>query len=399
MAKKTKEIQITMGDNELEMFKKAAKDIGGDVLDELDNCPGFIDTGILAVNYIISGKFVGGGFAIGHMAEVAGENAAGKTLLGTNFLRGCQTYGGIPVFHDAENAISKDFAIKASHIDPKRLLVTKSDTLEGSFNQINRTIRNLRGEKFNVPLEKPLSIVYDSIAISPSNREFAQTTIDVEEATQSQIKEAGAGVERPGERAKICSAELRKLNSVCFKNNVAMLFVNQLRKKIGVMYGDDWTEAGGGEALKFVCSIRIRMHSYKQLKDAKGQTIGMNVTFKCKKTRFTGAHKEAKNVHLFYEKGIDPFGGLLELLINDGRVIQGGGGNYTVAEKYSGGRVVKFKSSKEENTVPVETLLDCPALVDATSPDQIQYYVDMFGDAAAAVSTDIAAEVDFLGDE
>lgn len=398
MAKKIKEIEIKMTSSELDMFKELGNDIGAEILDDLDNCPGFIDTGILAVNYIVCGKFCGGGFPIGAMAEVSGENAAGKSLLGTNFLRGCQTYGGIPVFHDAENAISKDFAIKASHIDPKRLLVTKNDTLEGSFNLIHKTIRQVRGDKFNVPIEKPLCLVYDSIAVSPSKREAAQTTLDMDVATQAQIKEAGAGVEKPGERAKICSIELRKLMPIVKEKHVALLFVNQLRKKIGVMYGDDWTEAGGGEALKFYCSTRLRMHSYKQLKDAKGQTIGMNVTFKCKKSRFTGAHKEAKNVHLFYEKGIDPFGGLLELLINAGRVIQGSGGNYTVAEQYSDGRVVKFKASKEENTVPADTLLDCPALVDATSPAQVQYYVDMFGDASAAVST-IAAEVDVPSDE
>jgi len=396
MAKKTKE--IVMAENELDMFKTLSKDVGGDLLDELDNCPGFIDTGIIALNYIISERFIGGGFPIGAMAEVSGESATGKSLLGTNFLRGCQTYGGIPVFHDAEHAVSKNFAIKASHVDPKKLIVTDCDTLEGSFNRIHKVIRQVRGPAA-VPKERPLCIVYDSIAVSPSLREFAQTTLDMEEATKTQIKEAGAGVEKPGERARICSSELRKLMPIVKETHTAILFVNQLRKKIGVMYGPDTTEAGGGEALKYYCSTRIRMHSYKQLKDGNERTIGMNVTFKCTKSRFTGAHKEAKNVHLFYDKGIDPFGGLLDVLLQAGRLIQGSAGNYTVAEPWAGGQTIKFKANKEQNTVPVQTLLECPALIDATGTEQVQYYIDTFGAANDAVTMDVASEIDVAGDE
>jgi len=396
MAKKTKE--IVMAENELDMFKTLSKDVGGDLLDELDNCPGFIDTGIIALNYIISERFIGGGFPIGAMAEVSGESATGKSLLGTNFLRGCQTYGGIPVFHDAEHAVSKNFAIKASHVDPKKLIVTDCDTLEGSFNRIHKVIRQVRGPAA-VPKERPLCIVYDSIAVSPSSREFAQTTLDMEEATKTQIKEAGAGVEKPGERARICSSELRKLMPIVKETHTAILFVNQLRKKIGVMYGPDTIEAGGGEALKYYCSTRIRMHSYKQLKDGNERTIGMNVTFKCTKSRFTGAHKEAKNVHLFYDKGIDPFGGLLDVLLQAGRLIQGSAGNYTVAEPWAGGQTIKFKANKEQNTVPVQTLLECPALIDATGTEQVQYYIDTFGAANDAVTMDVASEIDVAGDE
>ncbi len=392
MAKKNKEAQAN---EELDFFKALSKDIGADLLDDLDNCPGFIDSGILALNYIISGQFVGGGFPIGAMGEVSGESAAGKSLLGTNFLRGCQTYGGISVFLDAERAISKNFAVKASHVDPKKLIVTDSDTLEGSFNKIHKIVRQVRGPAA-IPKDKPLCIVYDSIAVSPSKRETAQTTLDMEEATQSQIKEAGAGIERPGERAKICSAELRKLMPVVKDTHTAILFVNQLRKAIGVMYGDDRVEAGGGEALKYYCSTRIRMRSSKQLKDSEDNVIGMNVTFKCTKSRFTGAHKEAKNVHLFYEKGIDPFGGLLELLLGDGRVIQGSAGNYTVAEKYSDGKVVKFKAKKDDNLVPVDILLQCPSLIDAKDASEVMYYQDMFGAASDAVTSDVASSTDVV---
>jgi recombination protein RecA len=392
------EVSVKMTNEELDFFQSLAKDVGGDILDSLDNCPGFIDTGVLAVNYICSGKFVGGGLPIGAMAEVAGASATGKSLFGTNVLRGCQTYNGVPVFHDAEHAVSKDFAIKASHVDPKKLIVTEADTLESSFNKIHKVIRQARGAA-KIPMDRPLCIVYDSIAVSPSEREFAQTTLDMEEATKTAIKEAGAGPEKPGERARICSSELRKLMPIVKETNSIILFVNQLRTNIGVMYGDPDTEAGGGKALKYYCSTRLRMYSYKTIKDSKDRIIGTNVTFKNTKSRFVAPFQEARNVHLFFDKGIDPFGGLLELMLQLGRVEQSGGpGNYKIAEPWANGQVHKFKASKENNVIPFEVLINCPAVVDADSADQVQYYVEMFGEAHEAVNTDIAKEETISGE-
>jgi recombination protein RecA len=384
-------------EQELDFFARLAKDIGGDLLNDLDKTTSFIDTGILAVNFIISGRFVGGGFPSGAMHEVSGESASGKSLLGTNFLRGCQTFGGIPIFHDAERAVSKDFAIKASHVDPMKMIVTDAPSLESSFNKLHRAIRLTRQEG-KIPLERPICIVYDSIAVSPSEREVAQTTLDMESATQAQIKEAGAGVEKPGERAKICSAELRKLMPVVKEQNVNILYVNQLRKKIGVMFGDDRTTAGGGESLKYYCSTRLYMHSFKQLKDERKRVIGMNVTIRNIKSRYTSPFQEAKDIHLFFDKGIDPFGGLLELMLQIGRV-EGSGGNYKIAEPWAGGKTIKFKSSKEANTIPVEALLECPGVVDATSVDQIKYYSEMFGAASEAVAKGGFTEEDVKGEE
>lgn len=392
MAKK-KEISTT---EEQDFFAGFAKSVGGDVLDELDKTRGFIDTGMLATNYIISGKFIGGGFPCGAMAEVYGESASGKSLLGTNMLRGAQTANGIPVFHDAERAISKEFAIKASRVNPKKIIVTEAETLESSFNKIHKVIRQARNEA-KIPIERPICIVYDSIAVSPSAREFAQTTLDMEEATQAQIKDAGAGVEKPGERARICSAELRKLMPVVKEHNVCILFINQLRKKIGVLYGDPNTTAGGGEALKYYCSTRLNMSSLKQLKDSNDRIIGMNTVIKNAKSRFTSPFQEARNIHLFFDKGIDPFGGLLSLMVQIGRVSMTSAGNYKVNDPWADGKEIKFKGNKERNDISYQVFLECPKLLDAETPDQVMYYVDLFGAAIEAVDTDIAKEEDFVG--
>src|SRR5208283_2509329 len=127
--------------------------------------------------------------------------------------------------------------------------------------------------------------VYDSIAVSPSEREFAETELDMETASKTEIKDAGAGVEKPGERAKICSKELRKLPPILAENNVTVLFINQTRMKIGVMFGDPTVSAGGGRALEFYCSQRLRMSGSKHNKDDKGNTIGININVKCVKNK------------------------------------------------------------------------------------------------------------------
>lgn len=395
MAKKSKEADMAC--LETDFFKSFSKEIGGDLLDDLDKTRGFIDTGVLAFNYVISGRFVGGGFATEAMHQVAGESASGKSLLGTNFLRGCQVFGGIPIFHDAERAASKEFAIRASKVDPTKLIVTDADTLEGSFNKIHKIIRQAR-DVLKIPLERPICIVYDSIAVSPSEREYAQTGLDMEEATATQIKEAGAGVERPGERAKICSAELRKLMPIVKEKNVCLLFINQLRKKIGVMFGPDYAFGGGGEALKYYCSTSLMMRSLKHIKEGDA-TIGTKVTVRNDKSRFTSPFQEAKDIRLFFDRGIDPFGGLLGLMLTIGRIQPAGSaGTYKVRDPWADGKEIKFKSSKERNDIPHQVLLECPALVDATTPDQVQYYVDVFGEAIEAVNSGIE-EVDLVGEE
>lgn len=391
---KKKETQLELEEG---FFANLAKAVGGDLLDNFDKVKGLMDTGILALNYAISGKFIGGGLPIGICAEVYGGQSSGKTLIGTNLLTGCQKANGIAVFLDAERTISKEFAVKASHVNPLKLIVVEADTLEKAFNKIFKVIRQARIEA-NIPMERPILIVYDSIASSPSEREFAETELDLETATKAQIKEAGAGADKPGERAKICSKELRKLTPYLQENNASVLFINQVRQKIGVMFGDPETGGGGGMALPFYCSTRMKMHSFKRIKDENGKVIGVNVTIKNTKNKISSPYREVVDLRLFFDKGIDPFGGLLEILKQAGR-IEGAGPTYKIKEPWAGGKEIKFKSSKERNDVPSDVLLACPALVDGNSPEDVQYYINMFGSALDAVQNDVASEEDVTGEE
>jgi protein RecA len=395
MAKKTKEETIELDVNEL--FRNISKGLGAEILDDRDkNAWSYIDTGVLGLNYILSGKFIGGGVPGGTVIEAFGNSSSGKTLFGTNLLRGCQTAQGIAVLLDAEQTLSKDFAVKASHVDPKRFIVLKADTLENAFNRIHKTIRWVRQDA-KVPMEKPLVIVYDSIAVSPSEREFAEVDLDLEMVSKTQLKEAGAGSDQPGQRAKICSKELRKLPPILIANNCTVFFLNQIRSKIGVMFGDPTTTAGGGMALEFYGSMRLKLSSSKHIKDKLGKVIGLNINVKCVKNKVFRPFGELRQLRLLFDFGIDPFGGLLELLIQAERIEMVKAGTYKVKEPYCNGQEITFKSSKERNDVPADLLLKCPALVDAVDADQVQYYIEMFGGAVIAEGD--VVEEDIKGEE
>lgn len=388
--KKVKEEETEEGKEGVDFFSKLAKNVGGTLLDDF-NCAGFIDTGCLAINFILSGRFVGGGVPKQSILEVCGQNASGKSLLGTNILKGCQKQGGVPVFHDAEQAISKDFAIKASHVDPSKLIVTSSETLQGSFNKIYKVIRQAREV---IPMEKPIVIIYDSIASSPVDREFCETTVDMENTSLAKIKELGGGNEKPGERAKEVSSQARKLTALLRPTNTCVVFINQFRKTFGGgPYGPDMVTTSG-MALGYYSGSRIQMSSSKQLKDKNGFPFGVNCNIKNLKSRFTSPYKVCRNVKIYFEKGIDPFGGLCDLLLQSKRIERTSPGIFKLDESFTDGKEVKFKSSVESNVVPVEILLEYPKLVDAESADDINYYIEMFGDAMNAAD-EISSETDF----
>ena len=369
-------------------FAQMASVVGGvEVLDDMETVKGWIDTGLLGLNYILSGRFIGGGVPIGRIIEIFGDSASGKSLLGTNILRGVQTMGGVPILLDAERAISKEFAQTASKIDAKRFYVMEADTLEGCFNKIYNSIRDLRKV---VPLEKPIVIVYDSIAASPSEREFAETELDMETASAAAIERAGAGKDKPGERAKTCSKHFRNLPKFLKDNHASLVVINQIRQKIGIMFGSNEARGGGGRALEYYASQCIRVRANRITRDKNDNVLGINITAKIEKNRHYTPFLTCKNMYLFFKQGINPFGGLLELLIQTDRIE--GKGTYTVKEPYAGGEKITFRASKERNDVPSDVLLQCPALVDAESPEQIQYYLDLYSSAIDAVDKDIATE-------
>ncbi len=372
---------------ETSLFAELAEELGAELLSEMDSVKAWIDTGNLALNFLCSGKFVGGGIPSGKIIEIYGESSTCKTLFGTNILKGTQKMGGTAIFLDAENSLNRDFAVKASHLDAAGVLVIRADSLEKAFAKIHAAIRVVRARQGN---EKPIVIVYDSIASSPSEREFKETSM-----TDKELEKAK---DKVGDRALTCSKELRKLTPVLEKNNASVIFINQVRTNIGVMYGDKDTTAGGGRSLKFYATLRLKTKAEKKLQDKLENIIGMGVSVKNMKNKVFKPFIFARNMALFFDQGINPLGGLLELLIQNGRVAPAGsGGLYKVLEPYANGQEIKFKSSLERNDIPIDTLLKCPALVDATRSEQVQEYIDIFGNALTA--TDEVAKEEKVTEE
>jgi protein RecA len=368
-------------------FAKLSK-AGKDLFQVQESVNYWIDTGNLALNYICSGRMFGGGVPGGRVTEILGGASTGKTLFGANILAGIQRMGGIPILLDAENAFNPDFASQVSNLDSNRMFSISSDTLEGCFNKIYSAVRLIREE---TPIEIPICILYDSIAASPSEREFAETVVDMDTATQTEVKAAGAGKDQPGERAKTCSKHFRNLPKFMRENNAALIVINQFRTKIGVMFGNPDTGAGGGRALEYYASLRLVLRALKKTKDKYEVVNGVNLNIDTIKNKCSRPFQQARALHLLFEKGVDPFGGLLDILIQTERV-KGNKGNYQVVEPFADNKEVKFKASKEKNTVPAEVLLQCPKLIDAESEEQVQQYIDLYGSTIQAIKDEVCSE-------
>ena len=370
-------------EEENDFFADLASETGGDVLDCIDSVRYFVDTGSLALNYICSGRFITGGIPGGKLTEVYGPNSSSKSLIGANILFGCQRMKGIPVLMDCENSANKEFINQASHCDLKRIVRHTPQSLEQVFAKMYKVIEFIRSKK---PMDVPVVIVYDSIGVSPSERELREVELP-EGYTKEQFKKIVGGNEQPGERAKICSKEFRKLNSVMEKNNATVVILNQTRAKIGgfaPMGMEAKTTAGGGNALPFYASCRIETKTQlkieKKISAKKKKILGINVRLKNIKNKTHRPFVESDNIQLLFDKGINPVSGLLTCLLDAERIEQKGAGNFLVKPEWTPdpNEPVKFKASLDRNDFPMEVLLKCPKLIDATSTEEVEKYLEPF---------------------
>lgn len=366
--------------DEAELMAKLAMDSGCDVLADLDSVKYFFDTGNLAVNFVLSGRFIKGGIPGNKITEVYGPSSSGKSLLASNALYGCQKIGGASVILDCENATNGEFMAKTSHLNLKTVLRATPMSLESAFLKIHNITRRMR-ETFGP--DKPLLFVYDSISVSPCERELKETSLP-DGYKAADWKKLVGRKEQPGERAKVCSAELRKLQAVLEPQNITVLIINQTREKIGVLYGSPETTAGGGNALPFYASCRFRTATRKKIENKRLDTFaGVNMHVKNVKNRTFRPYVETQGVQLFFDNGINPISGLLSCLIESERVAASSPGNYYVMPDYlpEGLAEYKFKASKVRNDVPLELILNCPALVDAADRAEVEAYIAPFMNA------------------
>lgn len=382
---------------EEDFFEELADATGGDVLNDIDSVSYFVDTGNLATNYICSGEFITGGVPGGKLTEIYGPSSSSKSLVATNILHGCQKMGGIPVLIDSENSANKKFVQRASHCDLKRIVRYTPQTLEDVFHKMYLVIEEVRAKKGK---DIPIVIVYDSITVSPCKRELREVKLPAN-YTDAQYKALVKAKEQPGERAKVCSRELRKLNTVMEESNATVVILNQTRSKIGVMFGNPETTGGGGKALEFYASCRLRTQTQQKIEEKltskQKKTLGVNVKVRNMKNKTHRPFIEASGVQLLFDQGIGPLSGLLSSLLDAGRIKMSGAGSFTVDPKYTeGSDEYKFRSSLERNDVPAQVVYDNPTLIDAASRAEVEQYLAPFENALAfnaALDGDAAIEV------
>ena len=366
------------------VFQQLAKLTGGDILGELDNCKFFIDTGSLATNYVCSGRFIGGGIPGQRMTEIFGPSASGKSYIASNILKGCQDVGGWPIMLDVENASNAEWMEKSSHLDTSRVFRYTPLTLERAFNKIHNVTRTIREyeAKHNLP-RKPIVVSYDSISASPCERELKEINLP-EDYTATQFKKIVGGKEQPGERARVCSAELRKLQPILQKEDVTVIFINQVRDAIS-LYGPSETTAGGGRSLRFYASCVIRTQQKKKIEHQRLKSFsGINLQVKNVKNRAFRPFVCHEGIRLYFDSGLNPLTGLLTALIEDERIVPSGRGSYMINDGSE--ESPKFRSSMERNDVPMEFLLEHPELIDASSAEEVADYLKNYQDAIEATN-------------
>src|SRR5436190_5364384 len=246
-----------------------------------------IPTGALAIDLALGV----GGVPRGRVVEIFGPESSGKTTLMLHVIANAQKSGGLAAFIDAEHALDPGYA-KRLGVNLSDLLVSQPDSGEEALT-ICETLA--RSNALDV-------IVVDSVAALVPKAEL----------------EGEMGMATMGMQARLMSQALRKLTAILAKSRTTCIFTNQLREKVGVMFGNPETTPGG-KALKFYASVRIDIRRKDALKDAAGNVIGNNVKVKIVKNKVAPPFAEAE-FEILYNHGINKEGNIIEVALTSGIV-------------------------------------------------------------------------------
>jgi recombination protein RecA len=276
-----------------------------------------ISTGSIAVDNALGA----GGFPRGRVVEIFGPESSGKTTLALHVIAEAQRAGGVAAFIDAEHALDPTYATRLG-VDTENLIVSQPDYGEQALEIAQALVGS---QAVDV-------IVIDSVAALTPKAEI----------------EGEMGDSHMGLQARMMSQALRKLTASVSRANTCLVFINQLREKIGVMFGNPETTTGG-RALKFYSSIRVDVRRATAIKD--GETvIGNRTKIKIVKNKVAAPFREAE-VDIFYGKGISRESDVLDLGAQHG-VIEKSGSWYS----YKGERIGQGRDNARQ------TLLDKPEL-------------------------------------
>ncbi len=282
-----------------------------------------IPTGSIGVDWALGI----GGLPRGRIIEVFGPESSGKTTLSLHVIAEAQKKNGICAFIDAEHALDPEYAKKLG-VDISTLLVSQPDTGEQALEIVESLVRS---GKIDV-------IVIDSVAALTPKDEI----------------EGDMGAQHVGKQARLMSQALRKLTAIVSKTKTIVIFINQIRMQIGVMFGNPETTPGG-KALKFYTSVRIDIRRIAQIKKG-DEVMGGRHRVKIVKNKIAAPFRQTE-FDMLYGEGISKEGEAIALGEKLGLVEKSSGGSYTIGETKMGRGYDAARTFLRENKPVLNALL------------------------------------------
>ena len=306
LKERTKAIDIAVGQIEKQFGKGSIMRLGQrGAIAQIE----FISTGSISIDYALGV----GGLPRGRVIEIFGPESSGKTTLALQVIAEAQKTGGMAAFVDAEHALDAQYAQKLG-VDLENLLVSQPDNGEQALEIVEVLIRS---NSVDV-------VVVDSVAALVPKAEI-----------EGEMGEAQMGLQ-----ARLMSQALRKLTGVVSKSKTTLIFINQLREKIGVMFGNPETTTGG-RALKFYASVRIDIRRIASIKDG-DQVVGGRTRVKVVKNKVAPPFREAE-FDIMYGEGISREGDLLDLAVEK-RIVEKSGAWFA----YNGDRLGQGRENAKQ---------------------------------------------------
>jgi len=305
-----KALELALSQIEKQFGKGSIMKLGGDVKVNVETIP----TGALTLDVALGV----GGLPKGRVIEIFGPEASGKTTITLTAIREIQKKGGVAAFIDAEHAFDSTYA-KVIGVNLDDLLISQPDTGEQAL-EIAETL--VRSNAVDL-------VVIDSVAALTPRAEI----------------EGEMGDSHMGLQARLMSQALRKLTGAISKSRTCVIFINQLREKIGVMFGSPETTPGG-RALKFYSSVRLDVRRIATLKEGDA-VIGGRVRVRVVKNKVASPFKEAE-FEILHNEGISKTGAVIDAAVNNEVISKSGTWLSFKDEKLGQGRDAAIKLLKEK---------------------------------------------------